>query len=183
LMSEEKMEQPLVGVVMGSASDLEKVQPVFQTLEAFQVPYEAAVVSAHRTPHLVSQYAESAAKRGIKVIIAAAGLAAALPGALAAVTDLPVIGLPLSGGPANGMDALLSMADMPPGIPVATVGVDSAKNAALLAVRILGQNDGELSSALARARARASSEVIEKTELLRNKGFPMWDPKGVDKGE
>ena len=167
---------PLVGVILGSASDLDRVRPVFETLELFAVPYETAVLSAHRTPHLVTQYAEGAGKRGVKVIIGAAGLAAALPGALAALVDLPVIGLPLSGGPVNGVDALLSVADMPPGIPVGAVGIDSAKNAALMALRILGLSDPRIRQQLAAAREQATSEVTSKSRVLREKGLPVWEP-------
>lgn len=169
---------PRVGVVMGSASDLDKVRPVFETLGHLGVSYEAAVISAHRTPDLVAEYARSAAQRGIEVIIAAAGLAAALPGVLAALVDIPVIGLPLGGGPVNGMDALLSVADMPPGVPVAAVGVDSGKNAALLAARILGLTDTRLSQELLETRRKAAADVVAKAGVLREKGLPAWEPQG-----
>lgn len=169
---------PLVGVIMGSASDLDKTRQVFETLDLFAVPYETAVISAHRTPDLVTKYAESARSRSIKVIIAAAGLAAALPGALSALVDIPVIGLPLGGGPVNGMDALLSVADMPPGVPVAAVGVDSGRNAALLAVRILGLDDPRLSRELLEARRRAAADVAQKAKVLLDMGLPAWEPDG-----
>jgi len=167
---------PSVGVILGSASDLPKVRAVFETLDLFGVAYETAVLSAHRTPHLVTEYAESASKRGIKVIVGAAGLAAALPGALAALVDIPVIGLPLSGGPVNGIDALLSVADMPPGVPVAAVGVDSAKNAALLALRILGVSDERIRRELEKAREQAARDVEAKSKALRAEGLPVWEP-------
>lgn len=167
----------LVGVVMGSVSDLEKVRPVFETLGSFEVPYEVAVISAHRTPGLVREYAESASRRGVRVIIAAAGLSAALPGALSALVDIPVIGLPLGGGPVNGVDALLSVADMPPGIPVGAVGIDSARNSALFALRILGLLDPGLSQRLSHARAKAAAEVAGRARALRDKGLPVWEPE------
>jgi len=168
---------PLVGVIMGSASDLEKVTAAFECLDSFRVPYEAAVVSAHRTPELVRAYAESAERRGLRVIIAAAGLAAALPGALAALVDIPVLGLPLSGGPVNGVDALLSMTDMPPGVPVGSVGIDSARNAALLAVRIVGLDDLRIRRELSQARKQAAAQVADKVRVLRDKGIPVWEPE------
>ncbi len=167
---------PLVGVILGSASDLPKVRALFETLDLFSIAYETAVLSAHRTPHLVAQYAESAAKRGVKVLIGAAGLAAALPGALAALVDIPVIGLPLGGGPVNGIDALLSVADMPPGVPVGAVGIDSAKNAALLAVRILGLSDTRIQVQLAASRVQAAKDVAAKSKTLRDDGLPIWEP-------
>ena len=133
-------EGPLVGILVGSESDRERMQPALDELEALGVPHELEVRSAHRTPDAVADYARSARERGIRVLIAGAGLAAALPGAVAAHTDLPVIGVPLRSRMSvlDGLDALLSIAQMPPGVPVAAVGVDNAKNAAALAARILG---------------------------------------------
>lgn len=167
---------PSVGVILGSASDLPKVRAVFETLDLFGASYETAVISAHRTPHMLAEYAESASRRGIKVIIGAAGLAAALPGALAALVDIPVIGLPLSGGPVNGVDALLSVADMPPGVPVAALGVDSAKNAALLALRILGLSDERIRLQQEKTREQAAKDVEAKAKVLREQGLPVWEP-------
>ena len=165
---------PAVGVVCGSASDLSKVQPVFDTLSEFSVPYEVAIISAHRTPDLLQEYAGSAVRRGLKVVIAAAGLAAALPGAFAALVDIPVIGLPLGGGPVNGIYAMLSVTDMPPGVPVAAVGIDSAKNAALLAIRILAANDEDMRSALAGFRRKMAEGVLERSGVIAQKGLPAW---------
>ena len=130
---------PLVGILVGAESDLERMQPAVDELEARGIPHELEVRSAHRTPDAVSDYAKSAQGRGLRVLIAGAGLAAALPGALAAHTDLPVVGVPLRSSKSvlDGLDALLAITQMPPGVPVACVGVDSARNAALLAVRIL----------------------------------------------
>ena len=130
---------PVVGIVMGSDSDWPTMEPAAEALDEFGVPYEVHVVSAHRTPRLMLDYAEQAAARGLRVVIAGAGLSAALPGVVAAHTTLPVIGVPLTSSKsvAGGLDALLSIAQMPPGVPVACVGVDSARNAAVLAARIL----------------------------------------------
>ena len=131
---------PVVGILVGSDSDRERMQPAMDELDARGVAYEFEVRSAHRTPDAVAEYARTARDRGLRVLIAGAGLAAALAGALAAHTDLPVIGVPLRSEMSvlDGLDALLAIAQMPPGVPVATVGVDNAKNAAALAVRILG---------------------------------------------
>jgi 5-(carboxyamino)imidazole ribonucleotide mutase len=136
-------EQPLVGILVGSESDRERMQPALDELAANGVSHELEVRSAHRNPEAVAEYARTARDRGLRVLIAGAGLAAALPGAVAAQTDLPVIGVPLRSEKTilDGLDALLSIAQLPPGVPVATVGVDSAKNAAVLAVRILRLHD------------------------------------------
>jgi 5-(carboxyamino)imidazole ribonucleotide mutase len=133
--------EPLVGVVVGSESDRERMQPALDEFEARGIAYEFEVRSAHRTPDAVAEYARSAAARGLRVLIAGAGLAAALPGVVAAHTELPVIGVPLRSSKSvlDGLDALLSIVQMPPGVPVACVGVDNARNAALLAARILGR--------------------------------------------
>jgi phosphoribosylaminoimidazole carboxylase PurE protein len=130
----------MVGIVVGSESDRERMQDAVDELTARGIPHEFEVRSAHRQPDAVAEYGRSARDRGLRVLIAGAGLAAALPGVLAAHTDLPVIGVPLRSSKSvlDGLDALLSIAQMPPGVPVACVGVDSAKNAAVLAARILG---------------------------------------------
>ena len=131
---------PLVGILVGSESDRERMQDAVDELEQRGVAHEFEVRSAHRTPDAVAEYARSARERGLRVLICGAGLAAALPGAVAAHTDLPVIGVPLRSSKSvlDGLDALLSIVQMPPGVPVATVGVDNARNAAVLAARILG---------------------------------------------
>jgi 5-(carboxyamino)imidazole ribonucleotide mutase len=131
---------PLVGILVGSESDRERMLGALDELEARGVAYEFEVRSAHRQPDAVAEYARSARERGLRVLICGAGLAAALPGVVAAHTDLPVIGVPLRSSKSvlDGLDALLSIVQMPPGVPVATVGVDNAKNAAVLAARILG---------------------------------------------
>ncbi len=130
---------PLVGILIGSESDRERMQPALDELTARGIPHEIDVRSAHRNPDAVAEYARTARERGIRVLIAGAGLAAALPGAVAAHTDLPVIGVPLSSrmSAAGGLDAILSVAQMPPGVPVACVGLDNPRNAAHLALRIL----------------------------------------------
>ncbi len=131
---------PLVGILIGSESDRERIRPALEELEARGIPCELEVRSAHRSPEAVAEYARGARGRGLRVLICGAGLAAALPGVVAAHTDLPVIGVPLRSSLSvlDGLDALLSIAQMPPGVPVACVGVDNAKNAAVLAARILG---------------------------------------------
>ena len=134
-------EPPVVGILVGSESDRERMQPALDELAANGIPHELEVRSAHRNPDAVAEYARGARERGLRVLIAGAGLAAALPGAVAAHTDLPVIGVPLRSEKSvlDGLDALLAITQMPPGVPVAAVGVDSAKNAAILARRILGE--------------------------------------------
>jgi 5-(carboxyamino)imidazole ribonucleotide mutase len=133
------MSDPLVGIVVGSESDRERMQGAIDELETRGIPHEFEVRSAHRQPDAVAEYGRTARERGVRVIIAGAGLAAALPGVLAAHTDLPVIGVPLTSrtSVAGGLDALLSISQMPPGVPVGCVGVDNARNAAVLAARIL----------------------------------------------
>ena len=133
-------DKPLVGIVVGSESDRERMQPALDELASRGIAHEFEVRSAHRAPDAVAEYARTARERGLKVLIAGAGLAAALPGVVAAHTDLPVIGVPLRSSLSvlDGLDALLSIVQMPPGVPVACVGVDNAKNAAVLAARIVG---------------------------------------------
>jgi 5-(carboxyamino)imidazole ribonucleotide mutase len=134
------MPEPVVGILVGSDSDVERMQPATDELEARGIGWELEVRSAHRSPDAVAEYARTARERGLRVLICGAGLAAALPGVVAAHTDLPVIGVPLRSrlSVLDGLDALLSIVQMPPGVPVATVGVDNAKNAAVLAARVLG---------------------------------------------
>lgn len=139
--------KPVISIIMGSTSDYPIVKKAAVFLEAMEIPFELQALSAHRTPRRVEQFASSARERGIKVIIAAAGMAAALPGVIAALTPVPVIGVPISAS-LNGQDALLSMVQMPPGIPVATVGIDGAMNAAILATQILALGDKALAHRL-----------------------------------
>lgn len=159
------MENPVVGIVMGSDSDWSLVQKACATLETFGVAYETRVISAHRTPELALEYARTAESRGLKVIIAAAGGAAHLGGVLAAATVLPVIGIPVAGGALNGLDALYATVQMPSGVPVATVACGSAgpANAALLAVQILGTADAGL-----RAKFHAHKEELKAKVAAAN---------------
>jgi 5-(carboxyamino)imidazole ribonucleotide mutase len=157
------MDAPVVGIIMGSDSDWPTMRDAGELLKDFKVGVEAKVVSAHRTPHVMVEYAESAAERGIKVIIAGAGGAAHLPGMVASLTTLPVIGVPIPLKYLDGMDSLLSIVQMPNGIPVATVAVGAAKNAALLAVRMLATEDKGLADRLAIYQAKMRDEVQAKT--------------------
>lgn len=153
-----------IGVIMGSTSDLDVMSAAFGVLESFGVEYEKKVISAHRAPYLLAEYASTARERGLAAIIAGAGGAAHLAGVTAAYTTLPVIGVPINGKAFGGMDALLATVQMPSGIPVATVAVNGAKNAALLAVSILSVTDKSLEDKLAAFRA-AQTEKIENTQI------------------
>ena len=157
-----------VAILMGSDSDLPKLQGCIDTLEALEIPTEVRIMSAHRTPEVVSEFTEKAAANGFGAIIAAAGGAAHLAGTVAAHTLLPVIGIPVEGGALNGMDALLATVQMPGGIPVATVGVGSggATNAALLAIQILALNDAELASRFTADRAARRQKVLDADEAM-----------------
>ena len=156
-----------VAIVMGSDSDLPIVSKAIDVLEEYGVPYEAHVISAHRTPAEAAQFSSSAAANGFGVIIAAAGKAAHLAGAIAANTVLPVIGIPIKASVLDGMDALLSTVQMPQGIPVATVAIDGAANAAILAVQMLALSEPELASALLSKRAEMTAAVLEKDRKLQ----------------
>jgi 5-(carboxyamino)imidazole ribonucleotide mutase len=154
---------PLVGIVMGSDSDLPVMGPAAEVLTALGVPHEVRVVSAHRTPHDMIAYGGEAADRGLKVIVAGAGGAAHLPGMLAAVTTLPVIGVPVRTTALDGMDSLLSIVQMPRGVPVATVAIDGGRNAGLLAAQILATSDPELTRRLGAVRAEMA-EAARKAD-------------------
>ena len=155
--------KPLVSIIMGSTSDLPVMEKACQLLNDLQVPFEVNALSAHRTPEAVEAFASSAKERGLKVIIAAAGMAAALPGVIAASTTLPVIGVPIK-GMLDGLDAMLSIIQMPPGIPVATVGINGAQNAAILAVEMMALSDAVLAQRLAAYKGglRAKIEKANK---------------------
>lgn len=159
---------PIVGVIMGSDSDLETMQGAVDVLAEFGVPHEVRIVSAHRTPDVMVEYARSAATRGLKVIIAGAGGAAHLPGMTASMTPLPVIGVPVSLSRLDGMDSLLSIVQMPAGVPVATVAIGNARNAGLLAVRILGVFDDELRMRMEAFQDDLAAIVREKDERLQD---------------
>ncbi len=156
-----------VGVVMGSASDAPVMEGAIEALREFGVPFEVRVLSAHRTPDDALQFAREAAGQGFGVLIAGAGRAAHLAGVLAAVTSLPVIGVPIESGGLGGLDALLAMAQMPPGVPVATVAVDGARNAGLLAVRMLALSDERLSDAYARFQDAMAAKVRTADEEIK----------------
>ncbi|MCS4489504.1 5-(carboxyamino)imidazole ribonucleotide mutase [Corynebacterium sp. ES2794-CONJ1] len=161
--------KPLVGLIMGSDSDWPTVEPAAKILADFSVPFEVGVVSAHRTPDKMLAYAEHAHTRGLKVIIACAGGAAHLPGMVAAATPLPVIGIPRALDTLDGMDSLLSIVQMPAGVPVATVSIGGAKNAGLLAVRMLGVDDFELVEKMVQFQREMREEVERKDEQLRSR--------------
>ena len=165
-----------VGIVLGSDSDLAVMSACVGALQELGVAYDLTVASAHRTPDRVTAYARDAVQRGLSVIIAGAGWAAGLPGALAAHTNLPVIGVPISSSALGGLDALYSMVQMPPGVPVATVGLDSARNAAILAAQILALSDSDLAQRLDEYRAQMRQAVEEKAAKLeqdaRRAGLP-----------
>jgi 5-(carboxyamino)imidazole ribonucleotide mutase len=166
----------LVGVVMGSDSDWPVMSAAAQALAEFGVPYEADVVSAHRMPHEMISYGSGAAGRGLRVIIAGAGGAAHLPGMLAAVTPLPVIGVPVPLKHLDGLDSLLSIVSMPAGVPVATVAVGGARNAGLLAVRILAASDDGLRARMARFQQELREQALAKGAALRARAGPVPSP-------
>ncbi len=155
-----------VGIIMGSDSDFEVMQEAAKILDEFKVKYEMSVVSAHRTPERMVEYAKTARERGLKVIIAGAGGAAHLPGMVAAVTTLPVIGVPVKLKSLEGMDSLLSIVQMPAGVPVATVAINNAKNAGLLAVQILSTSHEHLAEELQKYKDKMKAEVLEKSEKV-----------------
>ena len=160
---------PLVGIVMGSRSDWETMQHAAAKLEALGVPHEVRVVSAHRTPDVLFEYADTAAARGLRAIIAGAGGAAHLPGMLAAKTAVPVLGVPVQSKALNGMDSLLSIVQMPAGVPVATVSIGGARNAGLLAVRILAAADEALRERMAAYQEDLKRLVADKDAALRER--------------
>ena len=160
------MTTPVVGIIMGSASDIPVIEKGVKVLDELGIPYEVAIASAHRTPRDVEGYAVNASKRGIKVIIAAAGLSAALPGVVAASTTLPVIGIPVKGGALDGLDALLSVTQMPPGVPVGSVGLDASLNACLLAARIIALNEPVICENLISWTKKRASAVAESRSKL-----------------
>lgn len=162
------MVQPIVGVVMGSDSDWSVMSDAAQALKEFGIEYEVEVLSAHRTPERMIEWGKAAADRGIKVIIAGAGGAAHLPGMLASVTTLPVVGVPVALAKLDGMDSLLSIVQMPAGIPVATVSIGGARNAGILAARIIGTNDASMREKLAAFGESLKVTVAEKNEKLKS---------------
>ena len=156
---------PIVSIIMGSTSDLPVLEKAAKLLDDFEIPFEMNALSAHRTPKEVTEFAENAEKRGIKVIIAAAGMAAHLPGVIAAQTTVPVIGLPIKSS-FEGMDALLAIVQMPPGIPVATVGVNAGLNAAILAVQILAVGDENIAEKFKNYKKGLEDKIVKANEEL-----------------
>ncbi len=166
---------PLIGIIMGSDSDLNVMQAASDILKQFDIPHEVTVVSAHRTPDRMFEYAKTAKSRGLKVIIAGAGGAAHLPGMVASVTTLPVIGVPIkSSNSIDGWDSVLSILQMPNGVPVGTVALNASKNAGILAAEILGTADEAISIKIAEYKKSLNTEVIEKVEKMKRDG---WENK------
>src|SRR5215211_3667075 len=164
--------QTLVGIIMGSDSDLTIMQAAADILKYFEIPFELTVVSAHRTPQRMFDYATSAKDRGLKLIIAGAGGAAHLPGMVASLTSLPVIGVPIkSSNSIDGWDSLLSILQMPNGIPVATVALNAAKNAGILAAQIIGSSDENISKKITAYKTSLNAEVIGKVEKMKKDGW------------
>jgi phosphoribosylaminoimidazole carboxylase PurE protein len=159
-------EAPIVGIIMGSDSDLETMSPAAQVLADFGIPHEVRVVSAHRTPEAMVEYAQTARSRGLRVIVAGAGGAAHLPGMVASLTTLPVIGVPVRTAALSGVDSLHSIVQMPAGVPVATVGIGNGANAGLLAVRILASSDPELAARLDAYAEALKAKVAAMNERL-----------------
>ncbi len=168
--------QPLVGIIMGSDSDLNIMQAAADILKTFNIPFELTVVSAHRTPERMVDYAKQAKARGLKVIIAGAGGAAHLPGMVAAITTLPVIGVPIkSSNSIDGWDSVLSILQMPNGVPVATVALNASKNAGLLAAQIIGTYDATISKAMEAYKLQMEAEVMEKVSTLKTNWENQFD--------
>lgn len=159
--------KPVVSIIMGSTSDLPVMEKAAQLLDEMQIPFEINALSAHRTPEAVEAFAKGARDRGLKVIIAAAGMAAALPGVIAANTTLPVIGVPVKGSMLDGVDALYSIIQMPAGIPVATVAINGAMNAAILAVQMLALSDEELAARFAAYKEELKQKIVKANEDLK----------------
>ncbi|MDO8529581.1 MAG: 5-(carboxyamino)imidazole ribonucleotide mutase [bacterium] len=168
------MEKPLIGIIMGSDSDLPVMSEAARVLDEFEIAYEITVVSAHRTPKRMYDYADSAMERGLKVIIAGAGGSAHLPGMTASLTTLPVIGVPIQSKALSGLDSLYSIVQMPPGVPVATVAINGARNAGLLASEILALSDNKLQQKVASYKIKMEKEVIEKGEKLKKIGAEKY---------
>ena len=159
--------KPLVSIIMGSTSDLPVLEKAAKFLDEMEIPFEMNALSAHRTPAEVESFAKGAKERGLQVIIAAAGMAAALPGVIAANTTLPVIGVPVKGSVLDGVDALYSIIQMPPGIPVATVGINGAQNAAILAVQMIALSNAEVAQKLAAYKESLKDKIVKANAELQ----------------
>ncbi len=162
--------KPLVSIIMGSTSDMPVMEAAAKVLDEAEIPFEINALSAHRTPEEVEKFAKNAKSRGIKVIIAAAGMAAHLPGVIASMTTLPVIGVPIKAS-LEGLDALLSIVQMPPGIPVATVGINAAQNAGILAMQIIAQSDRQIAEKLQKNKEELKKKIVEANEQLAKVKF------------
>jgi 5-(carboxyamino)imidazole ribonucleotide mutase len=163
--------EPLVSIIMGSTSDLPVMEKAAQVLNDFRIPFEINALSAHRTPEEVEKFARGAGPRGIKVIIAAAGMAAHLPGVIAAMTPVPVIGVPIKTS-LEGLDSVLSILQMPPGIPVATVGINAAQNAGILAAQIVGVGSAEVMNEIIKYKEGLKQKIVEANEELKKIKYP-----------
>jgi 5-(carboxyamino)imidazole ribonucleotide mutase len=163
--------EPLVSIIMGSISDMAVMEKAAQVLNDFKIPFEINALSAHRTPGEVEKFAKGAAGRGIKVIIAAAGMAAHLPGVIASLTPVPVIGVPVNAS-LEGLDSILSILQMPPGVPVATVGLNAAQNAGILAAQIIGTGNEEVTKEVVRFKENLKKNIIDANEELKKIKFP-----------
>ncbi len=170
------IETPLVSIVMGSDSDLDRMAEAAKVLEEFDIPFEITISSAHRSPEMTMEYATTARERGIHVIIAGAGRAAHLAGVIAAHTTLPVVGVPIDGGPLDGVDALYSTVQLPPGVPVATMAIGSggARNAGIFAVQVLSLNNPDLQTKLQAYKAELSDGVAKKAARLAEVGYKNY---------
>ncbi len=163
--------KPLVGIIMGSDSDLPVMKEAAEVLEEFGIPHEVTIVSAHRTPGRLYRYAEEAGDRGLEVIIAGAGGAAHLPGMVAAITEIPVIGVPVKSKTMGGLDSLYSIVQMPPGVPVATVAINGARNAGILAAQILGVKDPGIREKVKGFKEAMTEKVVDKSRKLEEAGW------------
>ncbi|MCU0472082.1 MAG: 5-(carboxyamino)imidazole ribonucleotide mutase [Bacteroidales bacterium] len=164
--------KPLVSIIMGSTSDLSVMEKAAQVLNDFKIPFEMNALSAHRTPEDVGKFAREASGRGIKVIIAAAGMAAHLPGVIAAMTPVPVIGVPINAS-LEGLDSIFSILQMPPGIPVATVGVNASQNAGILAAQIIGAGDKAVMQEVIKYKESLKKKIVEANKELKKVKFPF----------
>lgn len=164
--------EPIVSIIMGSTSDLPVMEKAAEILNTFKIPFEMNALSAHRTPEEVEKFAKNARSRGIKVIIAAAGMAAHLPGVIASMTPLPVIGVPIKAS-LEGLDSIFSILQMPPGIPVATVGVNSAQNAGILAAQIIATGDKDVMEQVVKHKESLKKKIVEANEELKAVKYPF----------
>ncbi len=168
------MNKPQVGIIMGSDSDLEVMSEAAKILDDLGIKNEVLILSTHRAPEETAKYAQSAKSKGIKVIIAGAGGSAALPGSIASLTPIPVIGVPVKAKSLDGLDSLLSIVQMPPGVPVATVGINAAKNAGILAAQIIGAQNTKISAAVTQYKDKLRKEVFDKNAKIKNIGWEKY---------